>query len=256
MEYQDFDRSCIELLNELPKRQSRHCFKSALNHLERAEILFPIDSAMAVFRCLTAEEEAATGLMYCLKDKRYKNADKLKPKCHVQKNAVIQFYSILCQFAEDHFREFDLDTHLSIVETEKRNKIVFHFYLNFGNGLTQYIPEPPLNFKLMHDDKRFSYKEQIETLVKSKEMNGISELVKTTANQRNLLLYASQKGFPAEAQVEDKFFPAYQKRVMSLLRTYLMIAPYESHQSFVQDGLDAFISMLNKHNFDDLHDLY
>lgn len=93
----DFDCKCIELLEALPNRHSKHCFRSAINHLERAEKLLLIDSSMAVFRCFTAEEEAASGLMYCLKDRGYSNAEKLKQQDHVQKNAVIQFFNILCQ---------------------------------------------------------------------------------------------------------------------------------------------------------------
>ncbi len=112
MELQDFDKKCLELLEQIPNKQSKHCFRSAMNHLERAETLFPIDRSMAVFRCFTAEEEAASGLMYCLKDKRYKNAEKLNPRNHVQKNAVIQFFSILCQFVEDRFRGFGIDMYL------------------------------------------------------------------------------------------------------------------------------------------------
>ena len=90
--------------------------------------------------------------------------------------------------------------------------------------------------------------------MESKEVNEIVDLLKKVANQRNLLLYANQQGFPSEVDIEDKFFPAYQKRVLTLLRTYLMIDPYQENQLFVQDALDAFLSMLKKQNFDDLHD--
>jgi hypothetical protein len=254
MELQDLDKYCLELLELIPSKQSRHCFRSAINHLERAETLFPIDSSMAVFRCYTAEEEAASGLIYCLKDKGYKNAEKLNPRNHVQKNAVIQFFSILCQFVEDSFREFEIDTFLSVVQSNEERKLVFGANMDLGNGTTKFIPEPPLNFKLIHEEKRFSYKEQINGLVESKAVKEIGEHLKNVANQRNLLLYASQQGYPADIEIEDKFFPAYQNRVLTLLRTYLMIEPYRGDQFFVQDALDAFLAMLEKQNFDDLHD--
>lgn len=254
MNLQELDKYCIELLESAPNRQSKHCFRSALNHLERAETLFPIDSSMAAFRCFTAEEEAASGLMYCLRDKRYRNSEKLNPRNHVQKNAVIQFFSILCQFVEDHFQQFGVEVYLSVVENEDNKSLAFEANMDMGDGPTRFIPEPPLNFRLIHEDKRFSYNEQIEKLKNSKEVGEIADLLKQVANQRNLLLYANQQGYPSEIEVEDKFYPAYQKRVLTLLRTYLMIVPYEVHQQFVQDALDAFLSMLNKQDFGDLHD--
>lgn len=254
MELQDFDKKCLELLDARPNRQSKHCFRSAFNHLERAEILFPIDNPMAVFRCFTAEEEAASGLMYCLKDKKYINAEKLNPRNHVHKNAVIQFFSILCQFAEDHFKEFGIEMFLSLVENEGKRNLLFTAHMDLGEGPTTFIPDPPLNFKLAHEDKRFSYKKQIDALIDSKEVKEIGAHLKNIANQRNLILYASQKGYPSKIDIEDKFFPAYQKRVLALLRTYLMIDPFEECQNFVQDSLDAFLAMLIKHKFEDLHD--
>lgn len=253
MEFQDFDNKCIELLATRPNRQSKHCFRSAINHLERAEILFPIDNPMAVFRCFTAEEEAASGLMYCLKDKRYKNAEKLDPRNHVHKNVVIQFFGILSQFVEDQFRRFGIEMLLNMAENNGSRNLFLEVRMDFGKGPTTFIPTPPLNFKLLHEDKRFSYKEQIEKLVESKEAKEIGSYLRAIANQRNMVLYASQKGFPSEIEIEDKFFPAYKKRVLALLRAYLMIDPYEENQCFVQDALDAFLAMLIKYKFEDLH---
>jgi len=254
MELLGFDNKCIELLDTVPDRQSKHCFRSAINHLERAEFLFPVDSSMAVFRCYTAEEEAASGLMYCLKDLRYSNAGKLNPRDHVQKNAIIQFFSILCQFVEDKFKEFGIEMSLSLVNNNDRKRLVFDAQMDMGNGPIKFIPDPPLNFTFIHKEKRFSYKEQIDTLMNSHEVNDIGSLLKNVANQRNLVLYATQQGYPSEIEITEKFFPAYQKRVLTLLRTYLLIQPYNEIQPFVQDTLDAFLAMLNKQEFDDLHD--
>ena len=253
MELSNFDKECIELLKATPNRQSRHCFGSAINHLERAEILFPVDSAMAAFRCYTADEEAASGLMHCLRDLRYSNAGRLNPRDHVQKNAVIQFFSILCQFVEDRFKEFGIEISL-LVDGNGSKRLAFEAQMDIGDGPIKFLPDPPLNFTFIHEEKRFSYKEQIETLMNSREINDIGKLLKNVANQRNLPLYASQQGYPSEIEVTEKFFPAYQNRVFTLLRTYLLIQPYNEIQPFVQDTLDAFLAMLNKQEFDDLHD--
>ena len=254
MQLQEFDNRCIEILNAISKKRSKYCFRSAINHLERAEILFPIDITMAVFRCYTAEEEAATGLMQCLKDKGYQNSDKLLLTNHQHKNAVIQFFSILSQFIEDHFREFGIDLFLVIVENNNYKSLIFEVNIDLGNGLETFRPIPPFNFALKYETKRFSYKKQIAKLMASRQVTDISKYIKTLANQRNLLLYANEKGFPSEVTIEDKFFPAMQRRVFALLRAYLMIEPYKEKQPFVQDILDAFLLMLEKQDFDDMHD--
>lgn len=253
MEIHDFDVKCQEILVGLPSKISRHCFRSAINHLEKAEVLFPIDKSMAVFRCITAEEEAASGLMHCLKDKGYKNTDKLNPRDHVQKHAVIQFLSILCQFAEDQFRVFGIDMHLLMREVDGARRLAFEVAMESVEGVVTFYPDPPFNFQLLHEGKRFSYKGQIQTLIDSKQMGSIGALLKNVANLRNLLLYASPKGFPAGIEIDEKFFPAYQRRVFTLLRIYLMIEPYEEVQVYVQDVLDAFLGMLKKQELDDLH---
>lgn len=254
MELENFNELCLEILNSKSNKRSKHCFKSAVNHLKRAETLFPIDSAMAVFRCYTAEEEAATGLMFVLKENKYINAEKLNPKCHKQKNAVIQFFSILAQFIEDEFRQFNIDLFLNIVEKDDQKNLILEVQMDLGTGLNTYIPNPPFNFLLQYEMKRLSYKKQIDRLMQSRKVNNITKYIDTLANQRNLLLYANEKGYLSEVTVEDKFFPAYQKRVFTMLRTYLMIEPYKEKQEFVQNILDAFLQMLEKQNFNDLHE--
>ena len=56
---------------------------------------------MAAFRSYTAEEEAASALMHCLKERRYVNAEGLNPKSHKQKSAVISFLTILKKFYDE-----------------------------------------------------------------------------------------------------------------------------------------------------------
>ncbi len=46
------------------------------------------DPAMAIFRAITAEEEAASGLLRCLAEMDYPNAKYLNPHNHSHKHAV------------------------------------------------------------------------------------------------------------------------------------------------------------------------
>jgi hypothetical protein len=64
---------CIEMLAGRP----RHCGRSAFRHLRKAWMLYPIDREMALFRAITAEEEAATALILAMKQRRYPGAELL-----------------------------------------------------------------------------------------------------------------------------------------------------------------------------------
>lgn len=254
MKLTNFDQECLALLEKCPDRFSKHCFRSAINHLNRAEKLFDIDSSMAVFRCITAEEEAATGLIYCLKECNYANADYLKPKNHIHKGAVIPYFGILCQFIEDSFRQYGIEIDLCLKDVNGHIQLKLEVLMALNNSLTQFIPEPPLNFAFAYEGKRFSYKKQIDSLVKSKGGVEIRKYLQDQANQRNLLLYATPKGFPSEIQIPSKFLPAYQKRVIAMLRAYLLTQPYKEIQPFVQDSLDAFLAMIASLELNNLHD--
>jgi hypothetical protein len=254
MDLHSFDNRCLDLLENAPNRISKHCFRSAINHLQRAEKLFDIDTSMAVFRCYTAEEEAASGLMYCLKECGYSNASQLQPQYHLHKNALIPYFGILCQFIEDSFRQYGIEIDLCVKETDGGLRVTLEACMSSSAGPVKFIPDPPLNFAFVHERKRFSYRKQIDKFVESRNGNKIKECLRLEANKRNLLLYATSKGFPSEIEITPKFFPAYQRRVLAMLRAYLMIEPYKETQRFVQDSLDAFLAMVISLKLDDLHD--
>lgn len=256
MELIDFDKQCIELLESLPKWHSRSCFRGALNHIELAEKLYPIDSSMGVFRYITAEEEAASGLMRCLQEIGYINAEKLQPRNHIHKHAVIPFFTVISQFMTDRFGELGIAVELFMVDENKQKKIRLEATLELNEISTRIRPDPPLNFSFLHENKRFSYKPQIDTLVQTKGVKEINKHFTKIANLRNQLLYASSEGYPAQVTVEPKFFPAYQNRIIAMLRAYLLIAPYREPLSFVQDSLDAFLTMMGTLKIEDIHTDY
>jgi hypothetical protein len=256
LDISSFDIHCIEMLEALPKWHSRHYFRSAINHLKLGEKLYPIDSSMGVFRYITAEEEAASGLIKCLIEKGYDNAKKLNPQSHLHKHAIIPYFRAICQFIEDNFRQFDITNDLEIFDDNGAKKIRLITQMLSNGQPTIFIPEPPLSFSFYHQDKRFSYKPQLDKLASSKGLKDILAHIKESANLRNKLLYASPEGYPGECKVEPEFFSAYQSRVFAMLRTYLMIVPYNDKLPFVQDSLDAILTMLGTIMLDNIHDAY
>jgi hypothetical protein len=249
-----FDQNCRVMLDASPNRQSRHSLRSALHHLERAELLIEIDTAMAAFRALTAEEEAATGLMYCLKERGYRNADLLKPKDHVQKNAISPFFDVLgMSFAKTIGTQFnDFKLRLEGEGDARRLMVVLPMVLN-GQEMWAH-PIPPLNFTVTSNGKTLSYRPEIDQLVEARGRKNIIDYLKAQANQRNLLLYAGPNGYPGEVTVPESFFEVRKARVLALLRAYLLIQPYNEKLTFVQDSLDAFLNMLGSLKENDLHE--
>jgi|CEGE01.1.fsa_nt_gi hypothetical protein len=255
VELSGFDKNCIELLDTAPKRRSRHCFKSALYNLELADKILSIDPGMAIFRCITAEEEAATGLMYCLKERGYKNAEKLKPKDHVHKNSAIPFISILFSFYGSFIKENQLQNpvlHIQNQDGNKRLTLGFPLFIN-GESHNAY-PIPPLNFLFSVGNKSPSYKKQISDHIKDAEAKDITTHLKQVANSRNELLYASDDGYPIVSELQPEFIELRYRKVLTLLRAYLFIFPYAEQQPFVQDALDAYLAMLGKLPDHNLHD--
>ncbi len=254
MELSGFDKNCIALLDSAPKKHSRHCFRSAFNHLEWAEKLVEVDPAMAIFRGITAEEEAASGLMQCLKERKYKNAGKLKSRNHIHKNAVIPFLRILALFHGGFLKSYNIQPRFHIKEEEgkRRLTIALPMVVN-GEDILAY-PIPPLNFGVSIEAKPPSYKKQIATYIKENGAKDIAAHLEAEANIRNEILYAGPTGYPKITAISPTFFQAKIAHVLILLRAYLFIFPYKESQPFVQQGLDAFLFMLGALKEHGLHE--
>jgi hypothetical protein len=242
------------MLDASPSRQSRHSLRSALHHLEQATTLVEIDPAMAAFRALTAEEEAASGLMHCLKERGYKNAELLKPKDHVQKNAVSPFLDVLgVSFAKTIGSYFGKPI-LKLESVREERRLMIALPVSIAGEEQWILPIPPLNFTAKVDGKSLSYRPEIDQLVEAKGRKNIIDYLKAQANQRNLLLYAGPNGYPGKVSVPGGFLDARKGRVLVLVRAYLLIQPYNEQLTFVQEALDAFLSMLGSLKESDLHE--
>jgi hypothetical protein len=82
------------------KSRGRHSLMSALDHLSRGWAIVQVDPAMAMFRGITAEEEAATAVFYTLKERGYDIATKLNPWDHTQKSALVPFIIVIGNFMQ------------------------------------------------------------------------------------------------------------------------------------------------------------
>ena len=85
------DKLVIEIAERQADDWTKKCFEAAFSHLEFAYKLADLDPAMALFRSITAEEEAATGLLRALQARKYPKSGNLQVKNHLHKVAVFPF---------------------------------------------------------------------------------------------------------------------------------------------------------------------
>lgn len=244
--FDKFESVCIELLDSLPKRHSKNCFRSALHHLEKATHLSNIDPAMAIFRGITAEEEAASGLMYCLRECNYLDAKRLNPRKHIHKHALIPFLRIVGLFHGQLFEKSLKEYRLDVKEEDGQKRLMLAFPIVHAGTRQWAYPIPPLNVGVSVGASATppSYQTQISAYVEANGAKDILSYLKNEANLRNKILYASPAGYPTVPEPNPEFLHKKVSHVFILLQTYLLIAPYAERQRYVQDALGAFLTMV------------
>lgn len=209
-----------------------------------ADKIVSIDPIMAAFRAITAEEEAASGLMHCLKERDYKNAGKLDPRSHVHKNAVPPFVDSLGIFFAETLNDTIDGKKLLIDETGVEPRLIINLHIK-GTPKNHWLsPIPPLNFSVSVDGRKVSYKAQMAQLATSRNADSILTYIRQQANTRNKLLYASPEGYPSDIVLGKQHLRNRTSHVFALVRAFLLIQPYREPLQFVQDTLNAFLAML------------
>jgi len=244
------DERILQLLVDEPASHHRNCFRSAIQHLYLSYRLQAVDAAMAIFRAITAEEEAASGLMRCLIDRKYPNAEKLRPRDHVQKHAVTPFLQSMIQYL-GHLRFNGLRTvRLAIKDINGTARLVVAMQVGQTEESAWASATPPLNMSLRegHDQTTPTFRPDFQQLIKQRGYKNIRSFLQSEANLRNRILYAAKDGFPLIEDLKVEFIVVRQRRVFSMLKTLLLISPYAEHQPFVSDALQAFLQLDDRLN--------
>jgi hypothetical protein len=201
---------------------------------------------MAIFRGITAEEEAASGLMFCLRELHYAGAEKLRPHNHIYKHAVYPFMRIVGLFFGQVLGDKLKGFRLLIKDEDGLRRLTVAFPVSIASEDHWAYPIPPLNFgvKVGSTEQPPSYQKQISDYVAAKGNKNVRAYLKNEANLRNEILYASSSGYPEVKELKPKFLQEKASHVVALLQAYLMIAPYRDPQPYVQDALAAFTMMV------------
>lgn len=225
--------------------RGRHSIRGGLNHLRKAHALRGIDEEMALFRLITAEEEAVAGVFYALKFRQYENATRLNPYNHAHKSAATPFLQMLGLFF-DEFWDQKNAPFMRIIEEGGGQQLRTAFKTTLAGKEKFAHPVPPLNFSVSSNGEYPSFEKQMKKILTDQNQSDIIKFVNERANLRNKILYANADGFPNIADIADSAFERCQRIVMAMVYAYLFIQPYPEKQLFVQQALNAFLVMLGK----------
>lgn len=243
MRYRVREREILECVDEA-RGKPRQCVKHALMHLDRAWRLKLRDPEMAIFRAITAEEEAATAILLSLRQLGYDRADKLSFRSHTHKQAVIPFFRAI----ECCFSKFAGGVSLARwgVEPRHQKKRLF-LELVLPDGTTA-RSDPPLGFTAADSatGSPMDFEKSMDAVVAAHGLSDTLAYLRERANRRNRLLYAGEQGIPTLDGPAEPFVLGAKKHVMLLLGVFCLIFPYRQKALFVQQALDAFLLLLGK----------
>ena len=203
---------------------------------------------MAMFRAITAEEEAATAIFHSLQRLRYPGASGLNPRNHIHKNALAPFLHAvemaLNQVPFDKFRGT-----LQFVDHDGRRAIQIHWELPWLPDGYHMESVAPLNFRfsetqLGKEPRLVDFKRQLADLTTQVKKRDVMKHIRERANLRNQILYAGSEGYPGVSGDIDAGLREFQVRIFRSLRILLMIDPYRKHQEFVKHALGVFLGVV------------
>ena len=241
-----FDQKLLDSIKKKAKGQSKNCLFNAIHHLEMSYKIKDIDPEMACFRCITAEEEAATAIFLMLKEHMYDNAKKIKHMNHGYKQALNDFIGgILSFFHHDALQEnFPFKDEIRFYFNDDTELV--ELKIPFKENLLVATPISPLNFQIKINDKPYYFQNELEELASHKNVQKLKDAIDKKANFRNLLLYAGpQGGTRIKEGTIEKIIDEHYDIVFKFIRIYGMIYPYKNDKPvFVQQALNAFLIMM------------
>ena len=240
------DRRIVELLRHEPEDWTRKSLDAAFIHLSLAHRLKDIDSAMAIFRAITAEEEAATGLLRALQARGYADSREIQPRDHLQKAAVYPYLRAIAKHTSYLRMNGVKEVRLGIPKNEEKARLQLVLLLDGDNDGIFAHPNPPLNLRIREGGEVVSYQKYFRELISPSGFEDIRKYLNVKKNQRNLLLYASPQGLLDSGPVADSTLLDYKYRIMTILKATLLIWPYKEVQPFVQEAVHSFLALAGR----------
>jgi hypothetical protein len=235
-----------DAVSRLPKKIGNR-FRSAFSHIRRAWSLYESDKEMCAFRSITAEEEAATGLILALKERGYPGSEQLKHRDHTHKMLVFR----IIQAFNNMVAELLLPPCRISITTSGPPKILLHIGLSEKLGTEEPLfatPDNPLNIWVSAEKDSLPHKildGKLQELFSDANFPSLDSYLRSEANRRNLLLYASDEGVPS-VNFDLSFIETRLQRVVIMSGIAIAILQDEQQQLLVRQCLEAALASLPK----------
>ena len=223
-----------------------HSFRSAFRHIRLAWKLYLLDKEMSLFRAITGEEEAASGLMLALIRQRYPGANRLNPRNHVHKAAVSPYLDAV----SDLMASVPVPAprlSLSMGSPPSISISIDLQALGVSDEPNSVTPDNPFNFILRKngDENVYFFEKELHAIAKSRGAEDIKSAIRERANVRNRLLYASDSGIPSvEFKIEALL--RYRDRIYRLSLLAIGILQTKKLQLFATQSLESFLAILDQ----------
>jgi hypothetical protein len=219
---------------------------SSLEGFQRAEALFDIDLEMSSFRAITAQEEAAAALFRALQLRKYPGADRLDLKRHDHKAALWPVLDAARMAIGEAFR--DIEFSISADPPKIRVGLKLAKYVeNLPDKLADAHLElvHPLDVLSSAEGKPIDFAKQIQSIVELHNENSIRDHIRSMANSRNKILYASDQSMAKSRATREAIA---QRKTQSLTALCICVGLLQTHhlQNYALQALDCFLRILAK----------
>jgi hypothetical protein len=244
----DDERVVAEAVERIGPARVRHCARNTFAHLRGAWRLHPVDSEMSLFRAITAEEEAASALIFALKQQRYPGAERLNPRNHNHKAAVWPIIEAMAR----GFVDKGIPKPNIAISRKGEPRIEVQIDLAALAGLDHPLwarPDHPFNVVIRSDEKGpfevHRWERELAAIAAARGDTDIGTHISAEANLRNRILYASNDGIPA-VRFEDSLLLRRLERVKWMLVTAIGILQTATFQLLAVQALEALLIALDR----------
>lgn len=200
---------------------------------------------MAVFRSLTAQEEAATAVFLALqlKKQKYEGAGYLKPRNHRHKIALAPYLDTIADPLREMLKANGLNVATIWTGADEPPYVVTAITIK-ASGRVDLLPDPLCMTVTDHNGAVVDFGSVVRSAVTEKTTRAVEDAIVELANFRNEILYAHSTGMKEVKPPIDDAVLLAERRVYSQLVLFLMIALCPRPQPLVQQALDGLLSIL------------
>lgn len=227
---------------------------NAIDHILKARKLIDIDPQMACFRAICAEEEAATSLLSSIKDQSYQLSGEINIHSHPNKAGVIIFVSaVIDWFHKSFILNGDHFGSPIMRFTDEPGRTAIEILLPLLGTDKCVHPRPPLDLRTQGGSTlQDMIGESVRIKLKHNLASEIKGAISTRANQRNLLLYASDNALAGQMPRITEYLENQAAIVNALLTAVGLIDPWRSpkysHAGVVESAVLEFVSIMKSVN--------